>query len=174
VAAGFRRRRGDGVHPGGGAAGRRSLSVEGCRILARQFRDKVEAHQVRAAALVGNSLACPFDLHRLLPMPDSLLQLGPTHPDALAWLAREWGISDRLHQVMVRDNATAGRPSKLQRTREGAAAARPHGDRLRFLHRRRHAARGDQPARGTLAGAAPGGAAAAGRLTGALHGRRPG
>jgi len=68
-------------------AGRRTLTVEGCRILARQFRDKVETHQARAAALVGNSLACPFDLHRLLPVPDSVLQLGPTHPAALAWLA---------------------------------------------------------------------------------------
>jgi hypothetical protein len=90
-------------------AGRRTLTVEGCRILARQFRDKVEAHQARAAALVGNSLACPFDLHRLLPVPDSILQLGPAHPDALAWLAAQWGVGDRLRQVMVRENATAGR-----------------------------------------------------------------
>jgi len=97
-------------------AGRRSLSVEGCRILARQFRDKVEAHQARAAALVGNSLACPFDLHRLLPVPpsrarspDSILQLGPTHPAALAWLAAQWGVGDRLRQVIVREKATAGR-----------------------------------------------------------------
>jgi hypothetical protein len=60
-------------------AGRRSLTVEGCRILARQFRDKAEARQARAAALVGNSLACPFDLHRLLPVP--LLQdLRPGSP----------------------------------------------------------------------------------------------
>jgi hypothetical protein len=90
-------------------ASRRSLTVEGCRILARQYRDKVEAHQARAAALVGQSLACPFDLHRLLPLPDAILQLGPAHPDALAWLAREWGVSDRLRQVAVRENATAGR-----------------------------------------------------------------
>jgi hypothetical protein len=90
-------------------AGRRSLSIEGCRILARQFRDKVEAHQARAVARVQDSLACPFDLHRLLPVPDSILQLGPAHPDALAWLAAQWGITDRLRQVVMRDNATAGR-----------------------------------------------------------------
>lgn len=90
-------------------AGRRSLTVEGCRILARQFRDKVEARQACAAALVGHSLACPFDLHRLLPVPDAILHPGPLHPAALAWLAAQWGISDRLRQVVVRDNATAGR-----------------------------------------------------------------
>jgi hypothetical protein len=90
-------------------AGRRSLTVEGCRILARQFRDKVEAHQARAAAQVKDSLACPFDLHRLLPVPDSILQLGPAHPEALGWLAAHWGIADRLRQVAVRANATAGR-----------------------------------------------------------------
>ncbi len=90
-------------------AGRRSLSVEGCRILARQFRDTVEAHQARAAARVTDSLACPFDLHKLLPVPDAILLLGPLHPRALAWLAAHWGVGDRLRQVVVRDNATAGR-----------------------------------------------------------------
>jgi hypothetical protein len=73
----------------------RKLTVEGCRILARQFRDRVEARQVRAAALVGHSHACPFDLHTLLPVPEAILQLGPTHSQALAWLTANWGVSDR-------------------------------------------------------------------------------
>src|SRR5208282_2844325 len=90
-------------------AGRRTLTVEGCRILARQFSEKVAAHQARAAAPVGRSLACPFDLHVLLPGPDSILLLGPNHPTALAWLAAHWGISDRLRQVAVREKATTGR-----------------------------------------------------------------
>ena len=60
----------------------RRLSIEGCRILARQLRDRVEARQARAAALVGRSRACPFDLHALLPVPDAILQLGPDHPAA--------------------------------------------------------------------------------------------
>jgi hypothetical protein len=83
--------------------------VEGCRILARQFREKVEARQVRAAALAGQSLACPFDLHALLPVPDRILHLGPTHPETLAWLTTHWGVTDRLRQVSVRDKATTGR-----------------------------------------------------------------
>jgi hypothetical protein len=90
----------------------RNLTVEGCRILARQFREKVEMRQARAAALIGQSVACPFDLHALLPVPDAILRLGPTHPDALAWLAVHWGVTDRLRQVGVRDTASTGRRLK--------------------------------------------------------------
>jgi hypothetical protein len=87
----------------------RNLTVEGCRILARQFRERVEMRQARASELVGNSLACPFDLHVLLPVPGPILQLGPNHPDALAWLAAHWGITGRLRQVVIREKASAGR-----------------------------------------------------------------
>jgi hypothetical protein len=90
-------------------ASRRGLTVEGCRILARQFREKVEVRQARAAALVGQSLACPFDLHALLPVPAAILLLGPTHPTAVSWLTAHWGITDRLRQVSLRDKATTGR-----------------------------------------------------------------
>lgn len=89
-------------------ASQRSLTIEGCRILARQFRERVEAHQARAAALVGNSVRCPFDLHRLLPVPEPILALGPTHPAALAWLAVHWG-TERVRQVELRGKATMGR-----------------------------------------------------------------
>jgi hypothetical protein len=87
----------------------KKLTVAGCRILARQFRERVEAHHARAVALVGCSFACPFDLHTLLPVPAAILQLGPTHPAALSWLATHWGITDRLRQVVIRQKATTGR-----------------------------------------------------------------
>ena len=90
-------------------AHRRRLTIEGCRILARQFRDRVAAHQALAAALVGHSFACALDLHALLPVPAAILQLGPTHPAALAWLTRHWGVTDRLRQVAERAKATIGR-----------------------------------------------------------------
>ena len=90
-------------------ARRRSLSIDGCRILARQFREKVEVRQAQAAALVGQSLACPLDLHTLVPVPAAILSLGPTDPAALAWLRENWGISDRLRQVCVRPDASTGR-----------------------------------------------------------------
>jgi hypothetical protein len=90
-------------------AAQRGLSIEGCHRLARQFRSLVEAHLARAAARVGYGRECPFDLHALLPVPDAILALGATHPDALAWLVAHWGVSDRLRQVTVRSDATAGR-----------------------------------------------------------------
>jgi hypothetical protein len=87
----------------------RNLTVEGCRILARQFAERVAAHQAKAAALVGQSFACPFDLNVLLPVPAKILQLGPTHPNALAWLGKHWGTTDRLRQVVLREKPTTGR-----------------------------------------------------------------
>lgn len=98
------------VHLALAARGRREkpLTVEGCRILARQFRDRVEVRHARAAALVDHSRACPFDLHTLLPVPAAILARGPGDPEALAWLAAYWG-TERLHQVGMRDKATAGR-----------------------------------------------------------------
>jgi hypothetical protein len=90
-------------------ASRRNLTITGCRILARQFRARAEARQARAAALVGRSRACPFDLHTLLPVPVAILQLGPIHRDALAWLAEHWGMQDGLRQVAERPKPLAGR-----------------------------------------------------------------
>jgi hypothetical protein len=90
--------------------------VDGCRILARQFRERVEARQAKGAALVGQSQACPFDLHALLPVPVAILMRGPAHPAALAWLAAHWGVSDRLRQVAVRAGATTGRRLKRGHT----------------------------------------------------------
>lgn len=87
----------------------RRLSIEGCRILARQVRDRVEARQARAAALVGRSRACPFDLHALLPVPDAVLQLGPNHPQAAAWLQENWGTADKPRHVAGRPDARPGR-----------------------------------------------------------------
>jgi hypothetical protein len=91
----------------------RSLTVEGCRILARQFRDRVEARAARAAALVGQSRACgracPFDLHTLLPVPADILDHELTHPKAQAWLLDHWGLRDAPRQVVIRSQATAGK-----------------------------------------------------------------
>ena len=92
----------------------RSLTIEGCRILARQFRERVEDRAAQAAALIGRSRACPgracpFDLHALLPVPAPILELGLTHPDAQTWLAKHWGITDTPRQVTERHGAKAGR-----------------------------------------------------------------
>ncbi len=87
----------------------RSLTVEGCRILARQFRERVEARAARAAGLAGVSRACPFDLHALLPVPSDILVYELTHPKAQAWLRDHWGLSDAPRQVVLRPQATVGK-----------------------------------------------------------------
>ena len=87
----------------------RRLTVAGCRILARQIRDRAEARHARAIAVVGTSRACPFDLYALLPVPDVILALGPVHPDALAWLMANWGVSDAPRQVAMLDQPRPGR-----------------------------------------------------------------
>jgi hypothetical protein len=88
---------------------RRSLDVRGCRLLARQFRERVEAREGRAAALIGNSLACPFDFQILCPIPEAILELGRLHQVALAWLRTHWGTADRLHQIKLLAKPGPGR-----------------------------------------------------------------
>ena len=68
---------------------RRSLSLEGCRILAGQLRDAAEARQRRVAERAATSRACPFDLHRLL-------RLGPEQPETRAWLWEHWRTTQAL------------------------------------------------------------------------------
>jgi hypothetical protein len=87
----------------------RSLSIDGCRLLARQLRDRVEARAAIALVLSETSKACPFDLHTLLPVPAAILRQGPSAPESVAWLDEHWGISGRLHQVAARPDAKPGR-----------------------------------------------------------------
>lgn len=95
------------------AGGQRSLSVAGCRILARQFRNRIEAREAKARQLIGISRACPFDLQVLVPIPSSILTLGHDHPTALTWLVRYWGITDLPRKVAVRPDAKPGRRQKI-------------------------------------------------------------
>jgi hypothetical protein len=87
----------------------RSLSIDGCRLMARQLRDRVEARAAKTVWLSETSKACPFDLHTLLPVPGAILRLGPSAAEAVAWLEEHWGLSGRLHQVVARPDAKPGR-----------------------------------------------------------------
>jgi hypothetical protein len=62
-----------------------------------------------AAAMGGQGQGCPFGLHALLPVPDAILDLGPTHPEALAWLTAHWGVTDRLRRVTLLKRPKPGR-----------------------------------------------------------------
>ena len=90
----------------------RSISLHGVRILAGQLRDAVERRREQAAVRgrTGGGGACPLDLHRLLPVPDMLLRLGPGHPDARRWLWERWGTTWPLRHVVELPAPKAGRP----------------------------------------------------------------
>jgi hypothetical protein len=78
------------------------LSPTAARILARQLRAAVAAHQQRVLAAAARSLACPFDLHALLPVPPALLRRGPDDPASRAWLQTHWGTPQALRHVRLR------------------------------------------------------------------------
>ena len=78
----------------------RSLSLEGARILTGQLRTAAEERLRLVAERSGESRACPLDLHRLLPVPEAVLRLGPEHPEAWAWLWAHWGTTEALRHVV--------------------------------------------------------------------------
>lgn len=108
---------------------RRRLSLVGARALAGQLRDAAERRHGAAVARVVCSpaethrppqtranrcavspasrvrrvcgRACAFDLHALVPVPPEVLQLGPDHPEALAWLWTHWGTTAALRHVVA-------------------------------------------------------------------------
>jgi hypothetical protein len=80
-------------------SGPRTLSLDGARLLAAELRDAVARRHALAVARVGRSIACPFDLHALVPVPTDVLRLGPEHPDALQWLWAHWGTIQALRHV---------------------------------------------------------------------------
>ena len=77
----------------------RTLSIGGARVLAGQLRDAVARRHALAVARVGQSGACPFDLHALIPIPDALLRRGPDDPSVLAWLWGNWGTTQSLRHA---------------------------------------------------------------------------
>ncbi len=91
---------------------RRSLSLEGARILAGQLRDAAESRQLHVAEQVPASRACPLDLHRLLPVPIALLRLGPDNPTAQAWLWEHWGTTEALRGVVELPAPGRGQPRR--------------------------------------------------------------
>jgi hypothetical protein len=103
----------------------RSLSLAGARIVADQLCAAVTRRQVLAAAQVGHSRACLFDLHALAPVPDAVLRRGPDDPAALDWLWTHWGTTQTLRHVA--DDATEAavlRTGASDHAREGSEHAR--------------------------------------------------
>jgi hypothetical protein len=91
--------------------GSRGLDVESARVLARELREAIFDHQRKVIAATAQSRACPFDLHRLVPVPAELLQLGPDHAASLAWLQTNWGTTMPLRHVQL----LPGKPQTAKR-----------------------------------------------------------
>ncbi|MBB2158286.1 hypothetical protein HLH33_18655 [Gluconacetobacter diazotrophicus] len=68
------------------------------RTLARLLREAAQARAERARD-PGVTGGCPFDLHRLVPVPTRILQLGDDSAAARRWLWEHWGTTWPLRQV---------------------------------------------------------------------------
>jgi hypothetical protein len=79
----------------------RSLSVEGARVFAGQLRAAVSLRHELGVACVGQSRACPFDLHALVPVPAAVLRVGPDNPVSFEWLWSHWGTNQALRHVVA-------------------------------------------------------------------------
>ena len=73
-------------------------------MLARELREAMAAQHDRVLASWAGPGGCPFDLHRLVPIPPHVLQHGQGDPAALRWLWAHWGTTKPLRQVRVLDN----------------------------------------------------------------------
>jgi hypothetical protein len=93
----------------------RAISLQGARILARRLRDAVASNHQRALARMATDRTCPLDLQRLLPIPSSILRLGPDDPDAQTWLWAHWGTTRALRHVRVLPVKRDGRRPKIDR-----------------------------------------------------------
>jgi len=79
--------------------GSRGLDIESARVLARELREAIFGHQQKIVAAAAHSRVCPLDFHKLLPVPNEILQLGPDHSAAMAWLQTNWGTTRPLRHV---------------------------------------------------------------------------
>jgi hypothetical protein len=71
------------------------------RALAQQLRAVIAARHERTLARWHEPGACPFDLHRLIPVADDILALGEDDPAAQRWLREHWGTTRPLRGVRV-------------------------------------------------------------------------
>lgn len=85
------------------------------RMLARQIREILAARHDRVMTRWAERGGCPFDLHRLIPIPDHILRLGEDDPSSQDWLRTHWGTTRALRAVRIRDE---GADRRLRRKAE--------------------------------------------------------
>jgi hypothetical protein len=99
--------------------GVRAISLAGAKLLARRLRDAAAANHAAALARMGTDRSCPFDLHRLLPVPAAILALGPEEAASRDWLRAHWGVARPLRHVAPLPATLDGRLRKMGQLRVG-------------------------------------------------------
>jgi hypothetical protein len=99
--------------------GVRAISLTGAKLLARRLRDAVALNHQRALARMAHDRGCPFDLHRLLPIPASILALGPEEPASRDWLRTHWGVTRPLRHVEALPTVLDRRRKRMGQFRVG-------------------------------------------------------
>ncbi|MBP0447825.1 hypothetical protein J8J14_24080 [Roseomonas sp. SSH11] len=99
--------------------GVRAISLAGAKILARRLRDAAAANHGAALARMNTDRSCPFDLHRLLPVPPAILALGPEEMVSREWLRTHWGVTRPLRHVQVLPSTLDGRKKRMGQLRVG-------------------------------------------------------
>ncbi|WP_424140630.1 hypothetical protein [Roseomonas chloroacetimidivorans] len=99
--------------------GVRAISLAGAKILARRLREAVALNHQRALARMATDRSCPFDLHRLLPIPASVLALGPEEGASRDWLRGHWGVTRPLRHVEALPSTLDGRRKRMGQMRVG-------------------------------------------------------
>lgn len=85
------------------------------RMLARQIREILAARHDRVLTRWAERGLCPLDLHRLIPIPEHILQLGEDDPSSQEWLRTHWGTSRTPRAVRIREE---GADRRLRRKAE--------------------------------------------------------
>jgi hypothetical protein len=97
----------------------RAISLTGAKLLARRLRDAVALNHQRALARMAHDRGCPFDLHRLLPVPAAILALGPEEGVSRDWLRAHWGVTRPLRHVEALPSTLDGRKKRMGQLRVG-------------------------------------------------------
>jgi hypothetical protein len=89
-----------------------AISMSGAKILARRLREAAAVNHARALERAAAGHHCPFDLHRLVPVPPTILALGPEDAQAQAWLWSHWGTTRPLRKVRLMPGQTDARRTR--------------------------------------------------------------
>ncbi|MBI0537756.1 hypothetical protein D9599_19535 [Roseomonas sp. KE2513] len=96
-----------------------AISLAGAKLLARRLREAVALNHQRALSGLDTDRSCPLDLHRLLPVPASILKLGPEEPASRDWLLAHWGTTRPLRHVEELPSRLDRRKKKMGELRVG-------------------------------------------------------